>query len=90
MLDHSTQELDHFNSHQTGSEGSSQTMTDCYVNYDREIRQGLFNGLGHAIIASALQQEQVTSQAQLQQLMQAQAKLRWQNRQLLEVIQQQQ
>ena len=44
--------------------------------------QGLFNGLGQAI-AGALQQQQDISQAQLQHLMQAQAELGLQNRQLL-------
>ena len=51
--------------------------------------QGLFNGLGKAL-AGVLQQQQDTSQAQLQQLLQAQAELGLQNRQLLEAIQQQQ
>ena len=51
--------------------------------------QGLFIGLGQALVG-VLQQQQNTSQAQLQQLLQAQAKLGLQNRQLLEVVQQQQ
>ena len=59
------------------------------VNDDREFMQGLFNGLGQAI-AGVLQQQQDTSQAQLQQFLQAQAELGLQNRQLLEAIQQQQ
>ena len=51
--------------------------------------QGLFNGLGQAL-AGVMQQQQDTSQAQLQQLLQAQAELGLQNWQLLEAIQQQQ
>ena len=59
------------------------------INDDRKFMQGLFNGLGQAT-SGALQQQQDTSQVQLQQLMQAQAELGLQNKQSLEAIQQQQ
>ena len=48
-------------------------MATHLVNDDGEFMQGLFNGLGQAIVG-ILQQQQDNSQAQLQQLMQAQAK----------------
>ena len=64
-------------------------MAARHVNDDREFMQGLFNGLGQAL-AGVLQQQQETSQAQLQQFLQAQTELGLQNRQLLEAIQQQQ
>ena len=51
--------------------------------------QGLFDGLGQAR-AGVLQQQQDTSQAQLQQLLQGQAEMELQNRQLLEAIQKKQ
>ena len=44
------------------------------VNDDRKFMQGLFNGLGQAP-AGVMQQQQDTSQAQLQQFLQAQAEL---------------
>ena len=62
-------------------------MASHHINNDRGFMQGLFNGFGQALV---LQQQQYTSQAQLQQLLQAQAELGVQNRQLLEAIQQQQ
>ena len=55
-------------------------MTNSCINYDREFIQRLFDGLGQAI-AGAMQQNKDASQAQLQQLMQAQAELGLQNRQ---------
>ena len=64
-------------------------MAAHHVNDDREFMQGLFNGLGQAT-ASAPQHQQDISWAQLQQLMQAQAELGMQNKQLVEAIQQQQ
>ena len=59
------------------------------VNDDREFMWSLLDGLGQAI-AGALQQQENTSQAQLQQLIQAQAEMRQQTGHLLEVLQQQQ
>ena len=65
-----------FQRDQSGSfqwERSSHTMATHLVNDDGEFMQGLFNGLGQAIVGIP-QQQQDNSQAQLQQLMQAQAK----------------
>ena len=44
------------------------------VNNDRDFMQGPYNRLGQAL-AGVLQQQQDTSQAQLQQLLQVQAEL---------------
>ena len=64
-------------------------MAAHHINDDRVFMQGLFNGLGQAL-TGFLQQQQNISQAKLQQLLQAQAELGLQNRQLLEATQQQQ
>ena len=50
--------------------------------------QRLFNGFGWDLVG-VLQQQQDTSQAQLQQILQAQAEIGLQNRQLLKAIKQQ-